>query len=172
MCMKIFWIFISELLFSSSRAVGLSASVILFAIHADGKLFFAYKAWRLAFKVTIHTFADMFGDVIKKLERSRELLLHSANIAHYQEAQEFRLLFAQKFEAQLEQTRKDQMLTVIDWLSPASCDVDHEELQQRRKEFPDTTHWIFKQNSMRCWLQPDGRANPMFWICGIPGAGR
>lgn len=132
---------------------------------------FRLQAWRLAFKVTIHTFADMFGDVVKKLERSKELLLHSADIAHYQEAQEFRLRFAREFEAQLEETRKKRMLTVIDWLSPTSCDVDHEELQQKRDEFPDTTRWIFTQKSMRHWLQPDGKSNPIFWICGIPGAG-
>lgn len=113
----------------------------------------------------------MFGDVIKKLERSKELLLHSANIAHYQEAQEHRLLFAREFEAQVERTRKDRMLTVREWLSPTSSDADHEELQQRRKEFPDTTHWIFRQDSIHHWLQPDERSNPMFWIRGIPGAG-
>lgn len=113
----------------------------------------------------------MFGDVIKKLERSKELLLHSADIAHYHATQEFRLRIAQEFEAQLERTRKDRMLTVIDWLSPTSCEVDHEELQRKRHEFPDTTRWIFNQDSMRRWLQPDERCNPMFWICGIPGAG-
>lgn len=113
----------------------------------------------------------MFGDVIKKLERSKELLLDSASIAHYQEAQESRLLFAQEFETQLERTRQDRMLTVIDWLSPTSCEVDHEELQQKRKEFPDTTSWIFRQDSLRRWLQSDGVSSTMFWICGIPGAG-
>lgn len=113
----------------------------------------------------------MFGDVVKKLERSKELLLHSADIAHYQEAQEFRWRFAREFEAQLEETRKKRMLTVIDWLSPTSCDVDHEELQQKRDEFPDTTRWIFTQISMRRWMQPDGKFNPTFWIYGIPGAG-
>lgn len=113
----------------------------------------------------------MFGDVIKKLERSKELLLHTANIAHYHEAQESRLLFAQKFEAQQEQTRKDRMLTVIDWLSPTSYEVDHEELKQKRREFPDTASWIFRQDSLRHWLQSDGSSNTMFWICGIPGAG-
>lgn len=113
----------------------------------------------------------MFGDVIKKLERSKELLLQSANVAHYQEAQESRLLFAREFEAQVERTKKERMLTVIDWLSPTSCKVDHEELQEKVKEFPNTTLWIFRQDSTRRWLQLDGRSDPTFWICGIPGAG-
>lgn len=177
MSTKISWTFTSELSFSSSRAVGHS-NCVLYSVPTDWNPFFVYKAWRLAFKVTIHTFADMFGDVIKKLERSRELLLHSANIAHYQEAQahykevqSFRLLFAQEFEAQLERTRNDRKLMVMNWLSSTSCDVDHEELQRKRNEFPDTARWIFKEDSMCRWLQPDGISNPMFWICGIPGAG-
>ena len=114
----------------------------------------------------------MFGDVIKKLERSKELLLQSAGIAHFQEAQEGRLLFTREFEAQLERTKQDRMLAVIDWLSPVSTYVDHEELQRNRSEFPHTTLWIFEESSMQTWLHTKGRSSPIFWICGIPGAGR
>lgn len=170
MCTKMFWTSTRELSFFSSRTVGHSISVLCF-VYADWNLV-TYKAWRLAFKLTVHTFSDLFGDVVKKLERSKELLLHSANIAHYQEAQESRLLFAREFEAQQEQKRQDRLLAVMNWLSPpTSCGVEHEELQRRRSDFPDTTRWIFTQKSMRHWLQPDGRSNPMFWICGILGAG-
>lgn len=58
----------------------------------------------ISLQVTVHTFADMFEDAIKKLERSKELLLQSASIPHYHEAQEFRLLFAREFEAKLAQS--------------------------------------------------------------------
>lgn len=113
----------------------------------------------------------MFGDVIKKLDRSKELLLQSANIAHYQEAQELRFIFARECKEQQERTKKERKLTVINWLSPAPLKVDHAELREKRKEFPETTRWIFRQDSMRRWLQLDGRSDPRFWICGIPGAG-
>ena len=128
--------------------------------------------WRLAFKTTLHTFGDTFGDVIKKLERSKELLLQSASIAHFQEAQEGRILFAREFEAQSERTKQDRMLAVIDWLSAASSDVDHEVLQKKRREVPLITRWIFEESSMRSWLHTKGSYSPIFLICGIPGAGR
>lgn len=114
----------------------------------------------------------MFGDVTKKLERSKELLLQSANVAHFHEAQEARLIFSREIEALTERTKKDRMLAVIDWLSPTSSYVDHEELQEKRREFPDTTRWIFEESCMRDWLRIEGNANSMFWICGTPGAGR
>ena len=114
----------------------------------------------------------MFGDVLKKLERSKELLLQSANIAHFHEAQEARQLFSMELEALSERTKEDRMLTVVDWLSPVSCSVDHEELQAKRHEFPQTTRWIFKQSTIREWLQTDDSTKCMLWICGIPGAGK
>ena len=113
----------------------------------------------------------MFGDVIKKLERSKLLLLQSANVEHFQEAQEARLIFSREIEALAERTKKDRMLTVIDWLSPTSCCGDHEELQEKRREFPNTTRWIFRESCMHDWLRFDQGAKPMFWLCGIPGAG-
>ena len=114
----------------------------------------------------------MFGDVIKKLERSKELLLQSANVAHFHEAQEARLLFSREIEVLEERAKKDRMLTVIDWLSPTSCFGDHEELRGKRREFPDTARWILREPSMRDWLRNDDDAKPIFWICGIPGAGK
>ena len=113
----------------------------------------------------------MFGGVIKNLERSKELLLQSANVAHFQDAQESRLIFSREFEAQLERTKNDRILTVINWLAPISCDIDHEELQRKRDEFPNTTRWIFKEPLMSRWLQSHGTFDAMFWIYGIPGAG-
>lgn len=129
------------------------------------------EAWKLAFKVALHTFGDMFGDVIKKLERSKELLLQSANIVHFQEAQNARLLFTREFENQEKKRNNDRMLAVVEWLSPASCNIDHEELQSMRREYPGTTRWIFKELSFCGWVQTERPAASVFWICGIPGAG-
>ena len=159
-------------LWSSNRAVGSLESSVTGLVLANEHASLAGSVWRLAFKVTIHTFGDMFGDVIKKLERSKELLLQSANVAHFHEAQEARLLVSREIEALEERAKKDRMLTVVNWLSPTSCSGDHEELQGKRLEFPDTAQWILKEPCMRDWLRIDGDAKPMFWICGIPGAGR
>lgn len=110
--------------------------------------------------------------MIKNLERSKQLLIESTSVAHFQAAHLSRLRSIEESEAQTERTKQDRMFKVMDWLSPTSCYADHEELQRKRKEFPHTTRWIFEEPSMRLWLQSDENANSKLWICGIPGAGR
>jgi hypothetical protein len=132
-------------------------------------------AWKLTFRLTFHTFGDMFGDVLKNLERSRDLLLQSASIAHFQEAREARVHFTQEFQDRSKREKQEQRLGVIEWLSAdhayrASCD-QHEELQQRRKEFPLTTQWLFNISAMKGWMRKSDASNPTFWLSGIPGAG-
>lgn len=167
---RTFWIFTSGLSSSLAKAVGHTNDQSIL-VPTNRTIFIYVQVWKISFKVGIHTFGDMFGDVIKKLERSRELLLNSAHIAHFQESQEARLLFTKAFDAELERTKKDRMLTITDWLSPTSCYADHEEQQRKRHGFPRTTRWMFSESSMCRWLQQGGSSNCSFWIRGIPGAG-
>jgi len=132
-------------------------------------------AWKLTFRLTFHTFANLFGDVLKNLERSRDLLLQSASIAHFQEAQEARIQFTQEFKTRVKREKQEQRLAVIEWLSAdqakrASCE-EHTELQRRRAEFPFTTQWLFNMGAMKGWLRKSDASSPIFWLSGIPGAG-
>lgn len=128
-------------------------------------------AWKIAFDTTTHTFGDKFGDVAKNLQRSKELLLQSASISHFQEAQDARLLIIQHFRAQREHERLEQTKTTVDWLSSVSCNDEHEKIQGKRREFPGTTGWIFNTASFCEWLRNDETCSPEFWLYGIPGAG-
>ena len=114
----------------------------------------------------------MFGDVVKKLERSKELLLQSTSLAHFQEAQNNRLLLSKELEEQSDRMKKNRKLTVVEWLSPIFCRDNHEELQRKRQEYPHTTRWITQEPSLRRWIRPDETTNQIFWVHGIPGAGK
>lgn len=119
----------------------------------------------------------MFGDVLKNLERSRDLLFQSANVAHFQEAQEARILFSKEFRDRLEREKQEKRLALIDWLSPSdnpnySVHDQHVELQGRRRQFPLTTQWLFNMGVMRGWMRKSDVSSPIFWLSGIPGAGR
>jgi hypothetical protein len=126
-----------------------------------------HLAWKLTFRLTFHTFSDLFGDVLKNLERSRDLLLQSANIAHFQEAQEFK--------NRVNREKQEQRLAVIEWLSAdlvkRASSEEHMEFQQRRDEFPLTTQWLFNMSAMKSWMRKSDASNPIFWLSGIPGAG-
>lgn len=135
-------------------------------------IFCPSTAWKLTFKLTYHTFSDMFRDILKKLDRSRDLILQSANIAHFQESQEARILFTKEIEVLLDEKRNERRIAIMDWLSsePSSI-VQHRELRKIRAILPQTTRWIFSQPHMLDWLKHTDYTPSTFWLCGIPGAG-
>ncbi len=114
----------------------------------------------------------MFGDVVEKLRRSKELLIQTASISEFQEAQNARLLITREFEAQRERDEKEQRLSVVEWLSHVTCQAQHEELQERRSVFPSTTRWIFDTIAAREWFRNDDKTGLILYIYGIPGAGK
>ncbi|KAH6670655.1 hypothetical protein B0J14DRAFT_100518 [Halenospora varia] len=141
--------------------------------HKRAIVFFKHGTWKLTFKLTYHTFSDMFGDILKKLERSRDLILQSASVAHFQESQEARILFTKGMEALLEQRRNQRRMDILEWLSSElNSTIQHRELQKIRAMLPQTTRWIFRQPQMLSWLKRTDYAPCVFWLCGIPGAGK
>ena len=128
-------------------------------------------AWKIAFQTTIHSFGDKFGDVAKNLERSKELLVQSASISQFREAQDTRIIIIRRFEAQMEHERLEQTFTTINWLSSVSWNDEHERIQGKRLEFPGTSRWVFDTAPFREWLRTTESCSPVFWLYGIPGAG-
>ncbi|KAH7324015.1 ankyrin repeat-containing domain protein [Rhexocercosporidium sp. MPI-PUGE-AT-0058] len=141
--------------------------------HKRAIVFFKQRIWKLTFKLTCHTFSDMFGDILKKLDRSQDLMLQSASIAHFQESQDARTLFTQQMKVLLEAERDGRKKAVIDWLSSnSSSAIQHQELKEMRNMLPQTTRWIFSQPQMLSWLKRTEYTPCTFWLCGIPGAGK
>lgn len=128
-------------------------------------------AWKITIKLAFRTFRSMFGDVLENLERSKDLLYKSADIASFREAQDSRSLFKQQFDAQERKEMNDRRLIALEWLSHESCDKFHEELQETRRKYPDTARWIFQEREVNEWLGGRQARDQPFWISGIPGAG-
>lgn len=128
-------------------------------------------AWKITFHTTIHSFGDQFEDVAKNLGRSKELLLQSANISQFQEAQDTRLIIIRRFEAQMEHERLQQTTTTVNWLFGVSCHDQHEKIQEKRREFLGTTRWVFNTASFCDWQHNYESYSPVFCLYGIPGAG-
>ncbi|KAH8587440.1 hypothetical protein B0O99DRAFT_747604 [Bisporella sp. PMI_857] len=141
--------------------------------HKRAIVFFKHGTWKLTFKLTYHTFSDMFGDILKKLDRSRDLVLQSANLAHFQDSQEARIRFSKEMEVLLDEKQNQRRIAIMDWLSaePGSK-IQHQELRKVRAMLPQTTRWIFSQPQMLGWLKRTDYAPCTFWLCGIPGAGK
>ena len=113
----------------------------------------------------------MFGDVVERLRRSKELLIQTASVSEFHEAQNDRLRIAGEFKAQRERDEKEQTLSVIEWLSHVTCHSQHEELQERRRVVPSTTRWLFDTTATREWFRNDDESGLILYVYGIPGAG-
>ena len=154
----------AELLISSSSEVCLD--------HVSQIYTNKQSAWTIAFKTAFRSFSDLYGDVVKNLQRSKDLLIQTASIWHFQEAQDARVRTSQEFEAQKCSHDRQRRFFVIDWLSHVSCQEQHEELRHKRRLYPESTHWIFSTAQFIKWSSGSESSNPVLWIFGIPGAGR
>lgn len=143
---------------------------------ADCLLIYANKpliAWRLTLKLIHHTLDDMFGDILKNLERSKSLLMEAANVAHFQDAQQARLFCTTDYEERIERDKKARMRAVVEWLSADQSHTKQQEtLQNLRLELPESGTWINKLSLFKDWLRKDKGRSLVFWLTGIPGAGK
>lgn len=115
----------------------------------------------------------MFEDILKKLNRSRQLLLQSAYIAHFQESQAARRDISRHFQVLLEAQKHTKWLAVMDRVSTESkWKTQHQEIQELRSKLPQTTRWIYKEPAMMNWLEGSHPQPRILWIRGIPGAGK
>ena len=135
--------------------------------HANSPL-----AWTIAFKTAFRSFSDLYGDVVKNLHGSKELLIQAASVQHFQEAQNDRVRISQEFEAQNYRDDRHRKSFVVDWLSPVSCQNQHTELRREQRLYPESTRWIFSTAQLSEWYRECETSSPILWISGIPGAGR
>ncbi|KAL9043378.1 MAG: hypothetical protein Q9214_003434, partial [Letrouitia sp. 1 TL-2023] len=140
--------------------------------HTRAVAFFRQKVWTIAFKTTFRSFDSMYGDIVKNLQRTKELLIQSASIRHFQEAQAARTHDAEAFEAQRRKEEHERKSFVINWLSHVPCRSRHQELQNERKLYPGSTRWLFDTTQTSEWFRGSERSSQILWINGIPGAGK
>lgn len=119
-----------------------------------------------------HTFDDMFGDVLRNLERSKGLLMDAASLAHFHDAQQERLSWEKDYKERIERDQKSRMHAVVEWLSADKSHISQQEaLQKKRLELPQSGTWINKLSPFKEWLREGKSKSLVFWLTGIPGAG-
>lgn len=114
----------------------------------------------------------MFDDVFRNIERSKQLLLTSADIAHFQEAQEARLKFQDYIREQRDRAVIERKFRVRSWLKPHLHITQHHDLRKVRQQYPKTTKWIFQELAWKDWLRRSRDTTRVLWLSGIPGAGK
>ncbi|KAL6721442.1 hypothetical protein ACLMJK_000545 [Lecanora helva] len=144
----------------------------ILTFHSRALVFFKQRTWKIAFKTTFRTFNDIYGDVVKNLARSRDLLIQSASVQHFKEAQDARTFMHRDYEEQKYRDEKNKTSFVADWLSHVSCDEQHQKIRDKIDLYPKSTNWILNQTQVVDWIRGSATINSTLWVSGIPGAGK
>ncbi|KAE8440873.1 hypothetical protein EG329_006360 [Mollisiaceae sp. DMI_Dod_QoI] len=166
---------IDEMFYSKPHVQQVLANIYedILDFHKRSVVFFSHGTWKITLKLAYNTLEDMFDDILKRLERSRDLLMEAASIAHFQEAQKERLFWIKDHEERVERDRKARMLDVAEWLSAdKSYLAQQEALQRTRLELPESGSWIFKVPMVKDWFRGNEGSSLTLWLNGIPGAGK
>jgi hypothetical protein len=132
-------------------------------------------AWRQLFHATWKTFRVEFSGILMNIQRHGRLVESQVNLV------EFEQLFHQMemgraaskadFQRRNEEEERYRRITVRNWLSMASTDVDQEKGVAAREQNPGSGRWLLENNQVQSWLTPELCPEALLWINGIPRAG-
>lgn len=104
--------------------------------------------------------------------RHRELIQRKANLIEIQESRDARLQSQAYFAAQEREQNLVKTLDVVKWLSAADAALDQEDFAAKRQYTPNSGRWILEEPKVKDWFDPADSSLPIFWLSGIPGAGK
>ena len=127
--------------------------------------------WRQIFRSIWKDFKTRFQHILENLRRHGSLVESQANLIQIQESQaESARLQASLLNLE-ESERREKTLNVFNWLSSADIDLDQEANAVVRREYPESGFWIFENEKIKAWTDPNNSLIPLVWLNGIPGAG-
>ncbi|OJD34180.1 zinc finger protein [Diplodia corticola] len=147
--------------------------------HCKALKHFRQRAWKQLFHATWKTFRANFDGILSNLRFHRELLDSQVTLVGVQETakatQELREM-RRSLEAQWQQTQNEEAerrkRAVTRWLSVEDITIDHDDALAVLEKNPQSGSWLFQQDLIRDWLDPQSFAEPLLWINGKPGAGK
>jgi hypothetical protein len=141
--------------------------LILSQIHISLK-----AAWRQFFNATWKDFQESSKSILNDMTHHRELIERGASLEQIQESRDARLQFQASFDAVLREQNLAKKIAVINWLSAADAALDQESCTSARYDIHESGRWILREPKIKEWLDPADSSVPIFWLSGIPGAGK
>lgn len=142
------------------------------AVHGFGADSRCCAEWTQIFCSTWKDFQASFKPILSDLLRHRELLDCGASLVQIQESRDLRIQSETSFAALMQEQNLTNTRAVINWLSAADPKLDQDVCAATRQDIPDTGRWILKGLVVKDWLDPAECSVPVFWLNGIPGAGK
>ncbi|KAI5820878.1 hypothetical protein BZA77DRAFT_300146 [Pyronema omphalodes] len=140
--------------------------------HREAVKIFKRQGISILFASMWKDFKARFQKISDSLERHSRLIECHASLLEYQAAQDSRRQAELNFDERRKDERKQQMVSVTEWLMPTDMKNDQERYTTIRKLYPSTCTWIFEQQDVIKWRNSSHREDSTFWLYGIPGSGK
>ncbi|KAF2138225.1 uncharacterized protein K452DRAFT_90147 [Aplosporella prunicola CBS 121167] len=108
--------------------------------------------------------------IIENIEKHRNLMDSEVTLANIMEADAARLDAYRRYEQNQEFQQRQDFNTAKTSLSPAL--YDHELERIKRECSVQSGNWLETLEQFRSWLDPSKSTTRLFWLQGIPGAGK
>ncbi|KAF2686439.1 ankyrin [Lentithecium fluviatile CBS 122367] len=161
---------------SLQEILGLIYKDIL-TFHGKAMKHFRQRAWKQLFQATWRNFRSDFGTILTNLQSHRRLLDSQAiflgvseTMKAMAELHETRRLLEEENRRKLDEDTKLRQLAVTNWLRAADSTSDHQDALSVQENNSDSGLWLFKQNTIRDWVDQNPSTEPLLWINGRPGA--
>ncbi|KIX07723.1 uncharacterized protein Z518_02377 [Rhinocladiella mackenziei CBS 650.93] len=178
-----------QTLFSQSPEMRNALKLMYYDIltfHRKAHRFFSGPAWKKIFHAFWKDFKTRFDGILKSLSYHKNIIESQAQLLHFQRYDQDRMQLLACLK-QYEDLREDlwkrideqesaelqkKYADAIAWLAASSPTYEHERALEKRERYPDSGKWIFEKPQMVDWKDGNTPSSPLFWLNGMPGAGK
>ncbi|KAF8247263.1 hypothetical protein K440DRAFT_601451 [Wilcoxina mikolae CBS 423.85] len=140
--------------------------------HREALKIFKRRAWTVVFTALWKDFGTRFQKILDSLERHSRLIECQASLSEFEAAQTARRQTEHNFNELRKAEKERQMISVTKWLAPSEVHQDQERFTATRRPYPGSCGWVFKNSTVRTWLDSSLGKHSGLWLNGIPGAGK
>ncbi|KAI9663834.1 MAG: hypothetical protein M1821_007324 [Bathelium mastoideum] len=164
--------------------------------HKKAIKFFSRPVWRQLLSSTWKDFKIRFDKILVRLQSHKGLLSEQATLASYRQRQrdseglhdffQESALSRQQISLYIERYEKDRnhfetleedrarakKIGVLQWISGAQSESDHEAQCAIRESCPGSGNWILKNPKIETWKVSQAPPSSIAWLNGKPGAGK
>lgn len=130
------------------------------------------EAWKQLFSALWKGSLVKLEELKNNMERHRRLIVEQASIAQFQEFQRMRVTAEVKFSELQDEYLRRRWPVVQNWLNAYNSSIHQKACAAARSECPGSGQWLFANARFKRWFDPLFCSTPLFWLKGIPGAGK
>lgn len=131
-----------------------------------------YVAWHQLFRSTWKDFNTRFNSILQQLRHHGALLSNQTALLHMQQYQDDRRIILGQLEKQEKFEHDAKFDKCLERICGAKVLKDQEYLRSVRDEHPGSADWILRCEKVASWKEIDCPPFSIFWLNGIPGAGK